>query len=116
MSDPYQPLFDYLDAELGVAPLQTQMQEIIDICVKLPLKNHAWPANIQPFADGLAAHGFRLSRGTYYGSMPTWDIDRPTNPEWLGVFGIVSDCTDEDAITFLIAEAFATWEAYNELA
>jgi hypothetical protein len=45
MNDPYQPLFDYLDAELGVTLLQTQMQEIIDICVKLPLKDHACPGN-----------------------------------------------------------------------
>jgi hypothetical protein len=75
----------------------------------------AFPPNIQPFADGLAAHGFRLSRGTYHVddhfTLPEWVIDRPADPEWIGVFGIVSDCTDEEAITFLIAEAFAKWEA-----
>jgi hypothetical protein len=114
MNDPYQPLFDYLDAELGVAPLQTQMQEIIDICLKLPLKDHAWPANIQPFADGLAAHGFRLSRGTYKSpdeATPTWNIDRLFEQDFLPVFDCADQGDDEARIVALIGRAFAKWEA-----
>ena len=34
-ADPYQPLFDYLHDEMGVLALQTDMQEIIQICLAI---------------------------------------------------------------------------------
>jgi hypothetical protein len=73
----------------------------------------AFPPNIQPFADGLAAHGFRLSRGTYHNSdeiSPLWNIDRLDDPTFYPVFDL-ADGNDEACIVGLIAEAFAKWEA-----
>jgi hypothetical protein len=72
-----------------------------------------FPPNIQPFADGLAAHGFRLSRGTYTSpeeSMPTWNIDRLLEQDFLPVFDCADQGDDEARIVALIGRAFAKWE------
>jgi hypothetical protein len=74
----------------------------------------AFPPNIQPFADGLAAHGFRLSRGTctfYDESVPTWNIDRLLEQDFLPVFDCADQGDDEARIVALIGRAFAKWEA-----
>ena len=69
--------------------------------------------NIQPFADGLAAHGFRLSMGTYTPrtgvQIPTWCIDRLDDPTFLPKFDVRGKC-DEASIVGLIAEVWAKWE------
>lgn len=35
MEDPYQPLFNFLSRELGSTATETEMQEIINICVEI---------------------------------------------------------------------------------
>jgi hypothetical protein len=73
-----------------------------------------FPPNIQPFADGLAAHGFRLSRGTYHNSdeiSPLWNIDRIDDPTFYPVFDLADSGNDEACIVGLIGRAFAKWEA-----
>jgi hypothetical protein len=72
-----------------------------------------FPPNIQPFADGLAAHGFRLSRGTYHNSdeiSPLWNIDRIDDPTFYPVFDLADSGNDEACIVGLIGRAFAKWE------
>jgi hypothetical protein len=74
-----------------------------------------FPPNIQPFADGLAAHGFRLSRGTWtsdgINEEPTWNIDRFDDPTFLPVWDISYAGEDAMWIVALIGRAFAKWEA-----